>query len=98
MSAPLSLLPGSLSRKGKAVTKKEPSGSQIEEEVGRLKSEGIEVKDLESGLVDFYGLEDGEVVFLCWQFGESRVVAWHSVDTGFSDRQPLPGAPNRWLN
>src|SRR5580765_3102795 len=35
MSAPLSLLPGSLSRKGKAVTKKEPSGSQSEEEVGR---------------------------------------------------------------
>ena len=43
-------------------------------------------------------LDGGEVVFLCWQFGESRVIAWHNVDSGFSERQPLPGAPNRYLN
>ena len=50
------------------------------------------------GLIDFPYDADDEVVFLCWQFGEPRVVAWHSVNSGFSERQPLPGAPNRWLN
>jgi hypothetical protein len=63
---------------------------QIEEEVGRLKSEGIEVKDLESGLVDFYGLEDGEVVFLCWQRGEDEVGFYHSLEGGYRNRRPIP--------
>ncbi len=50
------------------------------------------------GLIDFPYDAGDEVVFLCWQFGESRIIAWHSVDAGFSDRQPLPGASKPWLN
>ena len=64
----------------------------------QIESFGCILKDIDLGLIDFPYDSGDEVVFLCWQFGESRVVAWHSVDTGFSDRQPLPGAPNRWLN
>ena len=64
----------------------------------QIESFGCILKDIDLGLIDFPYDSGEEVVFLCWQFGESRVVAWHSVDTGFSDRQPLPGAPNRWLN
>ena len=64
----------------------------------QIESFGCILKDIDLGLIDFPYDAGDEVVFLCWQFGESRVVAWHSVDTGFSERQPLPGAPNRWLN
>jgi hypothetical protein len=64
----------------------------------QIESFGCILKDIDLGLIDFPHDSGDEVVFLCWQFGESRVVAWHSVDTGFSDRQALPGAPNRWLN
>jgi hypothetical protein len=64
----------------------------------QIESFGCILKDIDLGLIDFPYDSGDEVVFLCWQFGESRVIAWHSVDTGFSDRQPLPGAPNRWLN
>jgi len=64
----------------------------------QIESFGCILKDIDLGLIDFPYDSGEEVVFLCWQFGESRVVAWHSVDTGFSDRQALPGAPNRWLN
>ena len=64
----------------------------------QIESFGCILKDIDLGLIDFPYDSGDEVVFLCWQFGESRVVAWHSVDTGFSDRQALPGAPNRWLN
>jgi hypothetical protein len=63
---------------------------QLEEEVSKLQSEGIEVKDVESGLVDFYGLQDGEVVFLCWQRGEDEVGYYHSLEGGFRNRRPLP--------
>jgi hypothetical protein len=44
---------------------------------------------LESGLVDFPTLYEGRWVYLCWQTGESRIVAWHEVDAGFQGRQPL---------
>jgi hypothetical protein len=64
----------------------------------QIESFGCILKDIDLGLIDFPYDAGDEVVFLCWQFGESRVVAWHSVDTGFSERQALPGAPNRWLN
>ena len=64
----------------------------------QIESFGCILKDIDLGLIDFPYDAGDEVVFLCWQFGESRVVAWHSVNSGFSERQPLPGAPDRWLN
>jgi hypothetical protein len=58
--------------------------------VSALRSEGIEVKQLESGLVDFYGLLDGELVLLCWKIDEPQVGHYHSLEGGFSGRRPLP--------
>jgi hypothetical protein len=49
------------------------------------------VKDLETGLVDFYAERDGESVFLCWQFGEPSVAYWHPIEGGFAARQPIEG-------
>lgn len=62
---------------------------RLEEAVAGLRAEAIELKDLDSGLVDFYGLEGGELVFLCWQLGEPRVAHFHSLDGGFRNRRPL---------
>ncbi|MGH7923511.1 MAG: DUF2203 domain-containing protein [Candidatus Binatus sp.] len=64
----------------------------------QIESFGCILKDIDLGLIDFPYDTGYDVVFLCWQFGESRVVAWHSVDSGFSQRQLLPDAPNRYLN
>ncbi len=63
---------------------------RLEEAITALRTEGIEVKDLESGTVDFYGLLDGQVVFFCWQRGEDRVGFYHPVAGGFRDRRPIP--------
>ena len=65
---------------------------RLEEAVTALRTEGIEVKDLASGTVDFYGVLDGEVVFLCWQRGESEVRFFHPVHGSFRDRRPIPEA------
>ena len=62
---------------------------RLEEAVAGLRAEGIELKDLEHGLVDFYGLERGELVFLCWQLGEPRVAHFHPLTGGFRTRRPL---------
>ncbi|MCS6816138.1 MAG: DUF2203 domain-containing protein [Blastocatellia bacterium] len=58
--------------------------------VARLHREGILVKGLEDGLVDFpHRRPDGEEVYLCWRVGEPRLAYWHPLDTGFAGRRPL---------
>jgi hypothetical protein len=51
---------------------------------------GVEVKDLDEGLVDFPALHGGETVLLCWQLGEDEIGYWHSPEDGFAGRRPLP--------
>jgi hypothetical protein len=51
---------------------------------------GVEVKDLDEGLVDFPALRGGETVLLCWQLGEDEIRYWHTVQEGFAGRRPLP--------
>ena len=72
--------------------------TNMAEAAEQIESFGCILKDIDLGLIDFPYDAGDDIVFLCWQFGESRVVAWHSVDSGFSERQPLPGAPSRYLN
>lgn len=51
---------------------------------------GIEIKGLESGLVDFPALRDnGEEVFLCWKIDEDDIEFWHSLDGGFKAREHI---------
>jgi hypothetical protein len=65
----------------------------------RIESYGCVLKDIDQGLVDFpWEMEEDQVVFLCWQFGEPAVIAWHPVDGGFAQRRPLSGAPKHYLN
>ena len=60
---------------------------------------GVLVKDPRIGLIDFYGQIEGEIVFLCWQYGEPAVAYYHSLDGGFASRQPLDVAAGpRMLN
>ena len=51
---------------------------------------GVEVKDVDEGLVDFPALRRGETVLLCWKLGEDGIAYWHSVEAGFAGRRPLP--------
>jgi hypothetical protein len=69
--------------------------AEITEAVERVNELGCLVKDLEIGLVDFYAMQDGEPVFLCWQFGEPAVTHWHGVDEGYAARKPLEGVSAR---
>ncbi len=68
---------------------------RLDEAVAGLRKDGIEVKDLEQGTVDFYGLEGGDVVFLCWQRGEPRVGFYHPLTGAFRNRRPLGEAGRR---
>jgi len=72
--------------------------SRMAELAGQIESFGCFLKDIDQGLVDFPGEIEGELVFLCWQFGEPRLIAWHSLESGFASRRPLPNTPKPYLN
>ena len=61
----------------------------VKECVEELTGLGVQVKDLDTGLVDFPSLRDGEEVLLCWQLGESEIGWWHTLDGGFAGRRPI---------
>ncbi|HET8540176.1 MAG TPA: DUF2203 domain-containing protein [Anaeromyxobacter sp.] len=66
--------------------------AEITEAVERVNALGCLVKDVDAGLVDFYALQDGDPVFLCWQFGEPAISTWHGLEEGFAGRKPIQGA------
>ena len=57
--------------------------------VAEIDAIGVQVKDLNTGLLDFPFQLGEEVVLLCWKMGESEIAWWHSVADGFAGRQPL---------
>jgi hypothetical protein len=50
---------------------------------------GVQVKDLEKGLLDFPCVLDGNTVLLCWKLGEKEIGFWHTPEEGFEGRKPL---------
>jgi hypothetical protein len=63
--------------------------AQLEQGVQTIQGRGPVLKDLERGLVDFYSIAGDRLIFLCWQLGEPEVAHWHTLQDGFSGRQPL---------
>jgi hypothetical protein len=61
----------------------------VRESIAEIDAIGVQVKDLESGLLDFPCRVEDEVVLLCWKIGEPAIEHWHTVDSGFQGRQPV---------
>jgi len=54
-----------------------------------ISNEGILVRHVQSGLIDFPTLREGREVYLCWIRGEDQIEFWHETNVGYSDRQSL---------
>jgi hypothetical protein len=61
----------------------------LSDQIDRVTALGGEVKDVESGLVDFPSSRLGEDILLCWRLGEKKIGFWHPVDGGFASRRPI---------
>ncbi len=58
--------------------------------VAELTDLGIEIKDMDKGLIDFpHRRENGRIVFLCYLLGEPAIQAWHTIEGGFRSRKSL---------
>ena len=57
--------------------------------LAEIDSIGVQVKDIDIGLLDFPCAVEGRVVLLCWKMGETSITHWHSTDEGFAGRKPI---------
>ncbi len=57
--------------------------------IAEIDSIGVQVKDLEIGLLDFPCEVEGSIVLLCWKMGEHSITHWHSTEEGFAGRKPI---------
>lgn len=68
---------------------RERSGQRLEDAMREISASGVQLKDLEVGLLDFPCLLNGSVVLLCWKAGETSIEHWHGLQEGFANRKPL---------
>lgn len=80
------LTPGDVADAAERVAQEAAALSALVEEI---QEHGVQVKDLDLGLVDFPTVRDGEVVLLCWRVGEEEIAFWHGTDEGYAGRKPL---------
>jgi hypothetical protein len=57
--------------------------------ISELEDLGVKLRDIDTGLLDFPAKRFGEVVYLCWKYGESGVEFWHSQNEGFASRKQI---------
>src|SRR5208337_3245520 len=57
--------------------------------VSEINAIGVQVKDLDIGLLDFPCRVDGEIVLLCWKMGEPTISHYHGTEEGYAGRRPI---------
>ena len=63
---------------------------QMQASVDRVASRGIELRDIERGLIDFPAAAFGRPFHLCWEEADGEVVSYaHGLGEGFGTRLPI---------
>jgi hypothetical protein len=62
---------------------------QLGDFINELTTVGAELKEFETGLIDFVGQHEGRDVYLCWKLGEESITHWHELNAGFAGRKPV---------
>jgi hypothetical protein len=81
----------------------DPIADELEKDVQRLAESidgyvkeirqlGVQMKSIDSGVVDFPSELEGRPILLCWQLGEESVDHWHEPEGGFAGRQRITTA------
>lgn len=72
-------------RKGERVKAEQRAKDALAE----IDSIGVQVKDLNIGLLDFPCEVEGQIILLCWKLGEKAITHWHGLQEGFAGRKPI---------
>jgi len=68
---------------------REKAIQRAKDAVAEIDAAGVQVKDLDIGLLDFPCVVGEEVILLCWKLGEQGITHWHSTTEGFAGRKPI---------
>jgi hypothetical protein len=68
---------------------REKTVQSVKDAIEEIDAIGVQVKDLDIGLLDFPCEVDGEVILLCWKLGETDITHWHGFEEGFAGRKPI---------
>jgi hypothetical protein len=62
---------------------------QIKDCLAEIEATGAQVKDMDTGLLDFPCVVGDEIILLCWKVGEEKITHWHGIEEGFAGRKPI---------
>jgi hypothetical protein len=62
---------------------------RVKDTLAEINAIGVQVKDIEIGLLDFPCKVEGRIVLLCWKLGEQGITHWHTSSEGFAGRKPV---------
>src|SRR5712692_9733835 len=62
---------------------------RVKDAVAEIDATGVQVKDLDTGLLDFPCVVEGRTILLCWKLGEKGISHWHGPSEGFAGRKPV---------
>ena len=68
---------------------REKALQKAKDAVAEIDATGVQVKDLDIGLLDFPCVVGEEVILLCWKLGEQGITHWHGMEEGFAGRKPI---------
>lgn len=68
---------------------KEKALQRVKDALAEIDATGVQVKDLDIGLLDFPCVVEDRVILLCWKLGEKSISHWHTTDEGFRGRKPI---------
>ncbi|MGH9670624.1 MAG: DUF2203 domain-containing protein [Terriglobales bacterium] len=68
---------------------KEKALQRVKDALAEIDATGVQVKDLDTGLLDFPCRVNDQVILLCWKLGEKQITHWHGLDEGFKARKPI---------
>lgn len=68
---------------------RDKAAQEAKDTLAEIEAIGVQVQDLEEGLLDFPCTMEGKTVMLCWKLGEDSIAHWHEPEDGFTGRKPL---------
>ena len=68
---------------------KDLATQRVKDALAEIDATGVQVKDLDIGLLDFPCQVEDQVILLCWKLGEKSIEHWHGLEEGFRGRKPI---------
>ncbi len=68
---------------------KDQAVQRVKDALAEIAATGVQVKDLDLGLLDFPCVVEDRVILLCWKLGEKSIEHWHGLEEGFRGRKPI---------